>query len=174
MSNTYFALKKEIDRTNTDNPKTIVQLTLTAFVGEAGDKSIQINIKENGRTNAIPLNSEEITRLVCAINERTIGIVTATGIEKSMFTEIDDFKVEDSIRIVEDSIEKTCSGCPSQWEAKTTKGDDVYIRLRHGHLYVELNDNYVIFNGYPDGYDGVMGTTEMVEYLHNASNITFV
>lgn len=31
----------------------------------------------------------------------------------------------------------TCSGCPSQWEARTSEGEWLYIRFRHGALSVE-------------------------------------
>lgn len=31
-------------------------------------------------------------------------------------------------------IRQTCAGCPSQWEAVTSTGLNVYIRYRYGHL----------------------------------------
>lgn len=69
------------------------------------------------------------------------------------------------IFIKKDSIVQTCSGCPSQWDAETVNGDYVYIRVRHGYFRIEISDE-IIFEGYPDGIDGVMSTDEMIEYVN--------
>ena len=62
----------------------------------------------------------------------------------------------------------TCGACPSQWEGKTVTNGDVYIRLRHGYFYLEV-DNKTLFEGHPDGFDGVMGTDEMINYVNEYS-----
>jgi hypothetical protein len=67
----------------------------------------------------------------------------------------------------------TCGGCPSQWEAQTTEGDSIYIRVRHGFFYLQVNDKTVL-EGYPEGVDGVMSTKEMIDYVEWNSNILFV
>lgn len=66
----------------------------------------------------------------------------------------------------------TCFACPAQWEAKTVDGKDVYIRLRHGYFRLDL-DGTTIFDGSPDGYDGVMNTEDMKEYITSNSEIRF-
>ena len=36
-------------------------------------------------------------------------------------------------------IKNTCPACPSQWEGKTDKGRDIYIRYRWGYLTVQID-----------------------------------
>lgn len=72
------------------------------------------------------------------------------------------------IVIRKESLIQTCGGCPSQWDGKTDQDGDIYIRLRHGYFYIEL-DNHMIYNARPEGYDGVMGTEDMIEYVNKHS-----
>lgn len=52
-----------------------------------------------------------------------------------------DNKEIDTLKIKSDSVEKTCSACPSQWEAETVDDRFVYVRYRWGVLRVELADS---------------------------------
>jgi len=70
--------------------------------------------------------------------------------------------------IKKETIVMTGSACPSQWNAKTTADDKVYIRVRHGHFRLEVNGS-TIFEGEPDDIDGVMTTDEMIAYVNNDS-----
>ena len=57
-------------------------------------------------------------------------------------------------RILIDSLEMTCSDCPSQWNAKTASGRYVYIRYRHGVLKVYVaNSESELFDGDLFNYD---------------------
>jgi len=38
------------------------------------------------------------------------------------------------------SLNQTCFGCPSQWDAQTSDNRKVYIRYRWGYLSVRLGD----------------------------------
>jgi hypothetical protein len=73
------------------------------------------------------------------------------------------------IMINQESIEQTCWGCPSQWSGKTILGADVYIRLRHGLFCIEI-DGEEVYRSYPHGYDGVMSTGEMMQYVADHSD----
>ena len=46
-------------------------------------------------------------------------------------------------RMIKLSLIRTCSACPSQWEGTTDKGEDVYIRYRHGEFSIEINHEVV-------------------------------
>jgi len=37
-------------------------------------------------------------------------------------------------------IKQTCSACPSQWEAETVDGYQIYIRYRWGYLSVRISN----------------------------------
>lgn len=76
------------------------------------------------------------------------------------------------IVILKSSLDMTSQGCPSQWDAKTITGDNVYIRLRHGLFRLDVND-ITEFWGNPDGFDGIMNTEEMIVYVTENSEITF-
>jgi hypothetical protein len=70
------------------------------------------------------------------------------------------------------SLRMTCCGCPSQWDAMTKDGDSVFIRLRHGSFRLEVNGKTVAA-GQPEGYDGVMSTQEMIDYLESSCLFKF-
>lgn len=75
------------------------------------------------------------------------------------------------IYINRDTIEITSFACPSQWNAKTFENEYVYIRVRHGYFSLEVNGEK-IFDGYPEGVDGVMDTSEMIDFVNsNTSKI---
>jgi hypothetical protein len=40
-----------------------------------------------------------------------------------------------------ESLRKTCTACPSQWEGALEDGRAVYARFRHGHLGVGVGDD---------------------------------
>lgn len=71
--------------------------------------------------------------------------------------------------IRENTLNQTCFACPSQWEAKTIDNKDVFIRVRHGFLRLEV-DNETIFSGNPDGVDGVMSTSDMIKYINETTS----
>lgn len=73
------------------------------------------------------------------------------------------------IVIPKETIEQTSFGCPSQWDAKTQERDYVYIRLRHGHFYIEVNSERVMSTS-PEGFDGVMSTDEMIKHVNEQVN----
>lgn len=73
-----------------------------------------------------------------------------------------------------DSINQTCSACPSQWDAKTDTGEDVYIRVRHGNFTLDVNGSNVL-RGHPEGVDGCMSTSEMISYVNdNFEKVKFI
>ena len=57
-------------------------------------------------------------------------------------------------------IEQTCFACPSQWEGTTHGGEPVYVRLRHGYLYIEVAGE-TVYEDHPRGFDGVMSYAEL-------------
>lgn len=69
------------------------------------------------------------------------------------------------IVIKKETIVQTCYACPSQWEARTTDDDSVYIRVRHGGFRLEISGE-TFFSGHPDGVDGVMNTDDMIKYVN--------
>jgi hypothetical protein len=75
--------------------------------------------------------------------------------------------------IKESTLEKTCVACPSQWEATTTCGKSVYIRVRHGFFYVNV-DGVRLFEGYPEDVDGAMSTEDMINYVEWNTNLRFI
>ena len=81
MANTYFRMtpsyKRGFDNVSQD-------VSLTAFVG--GTKSIQITI---GRS-CLLLSNYEAEKLAAALMERVNGKISATGVEQSEFTDIED------------------------------------------------------------------------------------
>lgn len=46
-------------------------------------------------------------------------------------------------KIVPSSIIRTCTACPSQWEAVLNDGTMMYARFRWGHFYVVVSKNPV-------------------------------
>ena len=92
MANTYFELET-INKENigiTSEEFINVDVSLTAFVGEKFDKSIQLTVgRADGTPNTsfIQLTSEEAKRLAMAILERVEGKISATGEEKSEYTD---------------------------------------------------------------------------------------
>ncbi len=77
------------------------------------------------------------------------------------------------IEILTETLDQTCFACPSQWSAETKEGKDVYIRLRHGFFYVNVNEERV-FEDFPEGYDGVMSTSSMEKLLVDSEKFKFV
>jgi hypothetical protein len=79
-------------------------------------------------------------------------------------------------RILSDTLRMTCGGCPSSWEAQTTKGKEVYIRYRHGYFRVDVEGETVYGDNYlsPNGGDGVIGETEMKKLIKKNTRIKFV
>lgn len=74
-------------------------------------------------------------------------------------------------------IIETCGGCPSQWSARTSEGNYVYIRYRWGCLSVRIDklfgEGYEYENSWNcgDGLDGVMCFSELEE--HTAGVLDF-
>ena len=67
------------------------------------------------------------------------------------------------------SIVMTCGGCPSQWDDTTDDNRYVLIRVRHGYFSLEI-ENQTIFDGNPEGIDGVMNTDEMIKYVNETTS----
>lgn len=96
MSNTYFKLKKTVETKGFckhDGYSTDYEATLTAFIG--GENIVQLTIQTDSSLHNqngiayIVLSEDDIERLINALNERVIGKVSATGCEKSEFSNID-------------------------------------------------------------------------------------
>jgi hypothetical protein len=64
---------------------------------------------------------------------------------------------------------RTCSACPSQWEGRTTDGQEVCIRYRWGRLRVVVNDRTVFRKDIGDSLAGVIDLDEV--FTHLPSNI---
>jgi hypothetical protein len=58
-------------------------------------------------------------------------------------------------------ITQTCLACPSQWEGTTFDGREVYVRLRHGTLRIDINGDTVYSTHAPRGVDGFMTYAEL-------------
>ena len=87
MANTYFNIQvqgsEKYDKSS-DN------LSLTAFVG--GTKSIQMSLSGVNGRSCIMLSNEEAKRIARAILERVKGKISATGCEKSKFTDVEEIE----------------------------------------------------------------------------------
>lgn len=59
---------------------------------------------------------------------------------------------------------QTCTACPSQWSGETDKGEEVYIRYRHGYLYIEVNGERIFERSYGDKLDGFMPYDELTTF----------
>lgn len=70
------------------------------------------------------------------------------------------------------SITQTCSMCPSQWEGKTDKGDEVYIRFRWGCLRLDINGETEYENQASDGLDGFISLEEAVRHMQSHISLT--
>ena len=51
-------------------------------------------------------------------------------------------------------IIETCGACPAQWSARTDAGEYVYIRYRHGHLRIDVNDDTRLEEDFISEYGG--------------------
>lgn len=62
-------------------------------------------------------------------------------------------------------LKQTCGGCPTTFEWKNGKGEDIYFRLRHGYARIENEStNKIIIEGsFPYG-DGVCSWEEAVKW----------
>lgn len=77
-------------------------------------------------------------------------------------------------RVVE--VTKTTTACPAQWEGKLEDGCFLYIRFRHGRLYVgcgrtmevavwpEGDGSILLLKSVGDMYDGYMEFEELQEH----------
>lgn len=74
------------------------------------------------------------------------------------------------VDIINDSphLVQTCSACPSQWEGNTADGDNLYIRVRHGALSVDIDHKNVFYADVSDQFDGVMTLDEVLERIGDA------
>lgn len=71
------------------------------------------------------------------------------------------------------SFRRTCSACPSQWDAKTADGREVYIRYRWGYLSVRVagegrdavSGKEVLGRQVGDAMDGMMDDNELKALL---------
>jgi hypothetical protein len=91
MANTYFKMEvEEIKGRERSSPS----IDLTAFVG--GKKSIQLTLapmpisNPSYGCNYTTLSNEEATRLAKALMERVEGKITATGYERSEYSDKDE------------------------------------------------------------------------------------
>jgi hypothetical protein len=57
---------------------------------------------------------------------------------------------------------QTCSACPSQWEAVSELGQEVYIRYRWGTLRVDLDGEPFFETDLDDALDGFLDTDAML------------
>lgn len=67
-------------------------------------------------------------------------------------------------------LQLTCPGCPEQYDALDTTGQQVgFLRLRHGYFRVDVPQcrANTIFEAYPKG-DGVFHPDERMQYLTEA------
>ncbi|WP_280426796.1 hypothetical protein [Nocardia carnea] len=55
---------------------------------------------------------------------------------------------------------QTCYGCPSQWDAVTDTGQDLYMRFRYGYGSADINGITVAHFTDPDPYAGVISLEE--------------
>lgn len=81
-------------------------------------------------------------------------------------------------------IDRTCTACPSQWDAWTDSDEYVYIRYRSGRFRIDIMDNEESFMDYDSGrcvtlyteefgdpLDGYIDDETMVE--HAKGTLTF-
>lgn len=92
MSNTYFEISKEVEYPKfLEYPgyKNKYYLSLTAFVGNNDTGGVQLTVRtdstlrDQSGTAYITLNDNEIDKLIFALLERKLGLITATGDEQS-------------------------------------------------------------------------------------------
>jgi hypothetical protein len=74
------------------------------------------------------------------------------------------------------ALQQTCVACPSQWDAETTDGEEVYIRYRWGRLSVQLGGpagEFLYDEQVGDSFDGVMTEAQMINHLELAEVLDF-
>lgn len=78
--------------------------------------------------------------------------------------------------IIASTLKQTLSACPSQWECGlTTDGRKVYIRYRWGILTVRIeNGSDIRIIKDEEGWDGMMTTDELLEFLPKNADVRFV
>ena len=71
-------------------------------------------------------------------------------------------------------LKQTCFACPSQWDGETDDSKCIYIRYRHGFLYVSVDDKEIYKKQFGNTYDGFMElkrvkevTKEIIEWKLN-------
>lgn len=78
--------------------------------------------------------------------------------------------------ITVNSVTRTCSTCPSQWEGTTDDGREIYVRFRWGTLWIACgedamkeygNGNFVFCDQIGDGFDGKMSFDELKKLTSN-------
>lgn len=55
--------------------------------------------------------------------------------------------------------------CPSQWQAITDSGQDVYIRFRWGYLSLRVAEEEIYGEQIADRFDGVLSDSDMRKVL---------
>lgn len=106
-------------------------------------------------------------------------MTTTVAVLHEMDGRVFEVKPGEADPIVIVAVEQTCGACPSQWQAKTDDGRDVYARYRSGCGYVSVGrrtddnqfgdmpgDGGAIVCSYlrtdPDGeWDGVLNLAEL-------------
>ena len=70
-------------------------------------------------------------------------------------------------KIVVRELQITSPACPSAWRGKTDDGKNIYIRYRHGKLWVDL-DGHTVFQEIIGGmFDGLLWAKELKEKLQD-------
>jgi hypothetical protein len=65
------------------------------------------------------------------------------------------------------SLTRTCIACPSQWDAETWDGEQVYARYRYGYLSVRMGGpggEEIFGKEVGDGLDGTMSDEDMLAH----------
>lgn len=92
---------------------------------------------------------------ICSAHQKEIeGCPACETTKEELYTKI----------LVVNKLTRTCYACPSQWEGTLANGQSIYIRYRHGCLYIYVNDIYVYCKTINQMADGFLTNEELLEH----------
>ena len=92
---------------------------------------------------------------ICSAHQQQIDNCPACQVS------IEDFYKE---LLVVDRLSRTCYACPSQWEGTLANGQSIYIRYRHGHFSISVNNIDVYSKTINQMADGFLTNEELLEH----------
>lgn len=92
---------------------------------------------------------------ICGAHQKEIeGCPTCEITQEELYTRI----------LVVNKLTRTCYACPSQWEGTLVNGQTIYIRYRHGHFSINVDDINVYSKTINQMADGFLTNEELLEH----------